>query len=65
MAYPFQPTCTIPYETSVKLKVLATAEGIPITKMIVQIIDEFYMLTDVDKLNAAKIKLQNKAGDTK
>jgi len=63
MAYPFERSCTIPYETSTKLKILATAEGIPITKMIVKIIDEYYLYTDVDKIKAAKTKLNIQAGD--
>ncbi len=65
MSYPFERSCLIPHETSVKLKVLATAEGIPITKMVVQIVDTYYMLTDVNKLNAAKFKLNKQVGDIK
>jgi len=65
MSYPFERSCTIPHETSVKLKILATAEGIPITKMVVQVVDQYYMLTNVDKINSAKLKLQNKERDSK
>ncbi|MBP7653286.1 hypothetical protein KA977_07680 [Candidatus Dependentiae bacterium] len=63
MAYPFERSCTIPYETSTKLKILATAEGIPITKMIVKIIDEYYLYSDKTKIGNAISKLNIQAGD--
>ena len=61
--YPFQPSACIQYETSRKLKILAKVNNVPITKMIVQIIDEYYLYTDVDKIKTAIIKLNIKAGD--
>ena len=60
MAYPFQSGCNVPYETSVKLKILATSETVPITKMVVKIIDEYYADYDKEKINVAKIKLNKK-----
>ena len=62
MAYPFYGN-GIHGSASRKLKIMAVAGGIPITKMVEQVIDHVYAQIPPERLAAAKEKLGIKEGE--
>ena len=57
MAYPFMCGLDIHGSASRKLKILAVAGHVPITKMVEQVIDRVYSEIPQERLAEAKIKL--------
>ena len=57
MAYPFMCGLQIHGSASRKLKIMAVAGGVPITKLVEQVVDYVYEQIPEEKLSEAKRKL--------
>ena len=55
--YPFQCGLNIDFVVSRKLKIMAVASGVTVTKIVSQVVDYVYNEIDASKLIDAKIKL--------